>query len=218
MSEFFGAEQRRLQQQFGTTALADRVAMITVHDSLTDEERAFLKSRELFFLSTVDRNGQPTCSYKGGAAGFVRVLDPRTIAFPSYDGNGMFLSLGNLSATRKVGLLFIDFETPNRLRLHGEATVAADDPLLAEYPQADAIVRVAITELFVNCPRYIHRHARQGLSKYVPQAACATPVAQWKRIDAFADTLNARDAAAVAEAGGAISYEAYVAKAQAGEG
>lgn len=215
---FFGAEQRRLQQQFGTTALADRVSMITVHSEITDDERAFIESRDLFFLSTVDRHGQPTCSYKGGAPGFVRVLDPRTLAFPSYDGNGMFLSLGNLAATAKVGLLFIDFARPNRLRVHGTATITADDPLLAHYPEADLVVRVAITELFVNCPRYIHRYDKHADSKYVPQPHCETPVAQWKRIDAFGDTLNARDAAAVAAAGGAISYDDYVAKAQAGEG
>lgn len=218
MSEFFGAEQRRLQQQFGTAALADRVSSVTVHGELTDEERAFLESRDLFFLSTVDHRGQPTCSYKGGAAGFVRVVDARTIAFPSYDGNGMFLSTGNIVANAKVGLLFIDFATPNRLRLHGRASILPDDPLLASYPGADLVVRVAIDELFVNCPRYIHRYDKHADSKYVPKANCETPVAQWKRIDIFGDALPAEDAAAVAKAGGAISWDDYVAKAQAGEG
>lgn len=215
---FFGAEQRRLQQQFGSAALAERVASITVHAELSDEDRAFIESRDLFFLSSVDRSGQPTCSYKGGAPGFVQVIDSRSIAFPSFDGNGMFLSLGNIEASAKVGLLFIDFETPSRLRLHGEARISVDDPLLAEYPQADLIVRVAITALFVNCPRYIHRYQKLATSKYVPQAGCVTPFAQWKRIDAIAETLPDAERAELESAGGAISYEAYVAKARAGEG
>ena len=218
MSDYFGAEQRRFQQQFGTEALAERVKMITVHDQITDDERAFIESRDLFFLSSVDRNGQPTCSYKGGAAGFVRVLDARTIAFPSYDGNGVFLSMGNIAASAKIGMLFIDFTTPNRLRLHGTASIMANDPLLADYPEANLIVRVAVTELFVNCPRYIHRYDKLADSKYVPKANCRTPFAQWKRIDAFADTLTPRDRAALDTEGGLISYDAYVAKAQAGEG
>ena len=218
MSTLFGAEQRHLQKQFETEALADRVAMITMHAEVTDDERLFIESRDLFFLSTVDRHGQPTCSYKGGAPGFVRVVDSRHVAFPSYDGNGMFLSMGNLAATAKIGMLFIDFERPSRLRLHGTATIVENDPLLADYPGADLVVRVAVTELFVNCPRYIHKYEKLDSSKYVPKAACETPFAQWKRIDAFAETLPARDQPRIDASGGLISYEAYIAKMLAGDG
>lgn len=218
MSTMFSSSQRALQERFGTAALADRVSMITMHAEVTDAEKAFIESRDLFFLSTVDADGQPTCSYKGGAVGFVRVIDAGTIAFPSYDGNGMYLSMGNLSVRPKVGLLFIDFETPNRLRLHGEASIDPDDPLLADYPGADLVVRVAISKLFVNCPRYIHRYQKLGDSVYVPKAGCATPPAKWKRIDAFGDVLPARDAAAVAAAGAAISFDDYMADVAAGQG
>lgn len=218
LSERFSPAQRALQERFGTTALADRVSMITMHPELTDPEKAFIASRDLFFLSTVDADGQPTCSYKGGAVGFVSIVDNGTIAFPSYDGNGMYLSMGNLQTCAKVGLLFIDFETPNRLRLHGTASVDPDDPLLAEYPEADLIVRVAISNLFVNCPRYIHRYQKLGDSVYVPKASCATPPAKWKRIDAFGDALPARDVAAVTAAGAAITFDAYMADVAAGQG
>ncbi|MFN2627540.1 MAG: pyridoxamine 5'-phosphate oxidase family protein [Gaiellaceae bacterium] len=61
----------------------------------------------------------PQCSYKGGDPGFVRVLDDAAIAFPCYDGNGMYLSIGNVLVTAHVGLLFVDFEGGKRLRLHG---------------------------------------------------------------------------------------------------
>lgn len=218
MSTMFSSSQRALQERFGTAALADRVSMITMHAEVTDAEKAFIESRDLFFLSTVDPDGQPTCSYKGGATGFVRVVDDGTIAFPSYDGNGMYLSMGNLKTAAKVGLLFIDFETPNRLRLHGIASVDPNDPLLAEYPEAELIVRVAITNLFVNCPRYIHRYQKLGESIYVPKSGCATPPAKWKRIDAFGDTLPARDLAPVAAAGGPISFDDYIADLMQGNG
>ena len=218
MSTTFSSSQRALQERFGTTALADRVSMITMHPEVTEPEKAFIESRDLFFLSTVDAEGQPTCSYKGGAAGFVKVVDPGTIAFPSYDGNGMYLSMGNIGERPKVGLLFIDFETPNRLRLHGEARIDPNDPLLAEYPGADLVVRVAVSKLFVNCPRYIHRYQKLGDSVYVPKAGCATPPAKWKRIDAFGDALPARDVEAVAAAGAPITFDAYMADVAAGQG
>jgi predicted pyridoxine 5'-phosphate oxidase superfamily flavin-nucleotide-binding protein len=210
MSNRFSASQRALQERFGTAALADRVSSITMHDQLNDMEQAFIASRDLFFLSTVDAEGQPTCSYKGGDVGFVRVLDANTVAFPSYDGNGMYLSMGNLGERPKVGLLFIDFETPNRLRLHGNASVDPNDPLLGEYPGADLVVRVQITNLFVNCPRYIHGYTKTATSKYVPKADCNVPPAKWKRIDLFADALPARDVAPVAASGGPITFDEYM--------
>jgi len=126
MADFFHGEQRALQDRFDTRGLADRVAGITVHAEVQDDDKAFIESRDMFFLSTVDANGQPSCSYKGGEPGFVQVLDARTVGFPSYDGNGMYFSMGNIAAASKVGLLFLDFETPHRLRLHGEATLHSD--------------------------------------------------------------------------------------------
>ena len=88
------------------------------------------------FVASMDASGQPTCSYKGRVPGFVRVLDEHTLAFPSYDGNGMFLTLGNTAETQQVGLLFIDFVSPNRVRVHGRARVGADDALLGTWPGA----------------------------------------------------------------------------------
>jgi len=134
----------------------------------------------MFFLSTVDPNGRPNCSYKGGAPGFVRVVDEHTIAFPSYDGNGMYLSMGNIAETAEVGLLFIDFEEQQRMRLNGTATIDVDDELLAEYPEAQFIVRVRAREVFANCPRYIHKLQLVERSIFAPTAEQETPVAAWK--------------------------------------
>lgn len=218
MSDFYGDEQRRLQDRFATRPLADRVAELIVHDALTDEDRGFIESRDLFFLATVGADGQPSCSYKGGAPGFVHAVDERTLAFPTYDGNGMFLSAGNIRASAKVGLLFIDFETPHRLRVQGSASIVDDDPLRARFPGAELVVRVAVSAIFVNCPRYIHRYRRVAASDYVPTAACEPPIPQWKRIDLVQDVLPEPTLERVAAAGGTIDFGAYVAKVAAGEG
>jgi predicted pyridoxine 5'-phosphate oxidase superfamily flavin-nucleotide-binding protein len=170
----------------------------------------------MFFLATVDGRGQPSCSYKGGDPGFVKVVDPGTIAFPSYDGNGMFFSMGNIRATSGVGLLFIDFETPHRLRVQGTATVREADPLLEQYPGADLVVRVAVSRIFVNCSRYVHQYRRVKSSRYVPRAGCETPFAEWKRIDVMQDVLPPRDAGKTTRAGGTITVEEYESRQAAG--
>jgi uncharacterized protein len=186
---------RQLQDQFDTRRLADRIEERIVRDRIDDDDRAFIEARDMFFIATVDEDGQPQCSYKGGEPGFVRVLDDRTIAFPVYDGNGMYLTAGNLMATGKVGLLFIDFEGRKRLRLNGSASVDADDPLRADYPEAQLIVRVAATEVFPNCPRYIHQYRRVAHSRFVPKAGCETPAPQWKRSEWAHDVLPDGDPA-----------------------
>jgi predicted pyridoxine 5'-phosphate oxidase superfamily flavin-nucleotide-binding protein len=217
MDTFYHDDQRALQARFQTGGMADLLEQVIVHTEVQEAERAFIESRDMFFLATVDRSGQPTCSYKGGDPGFVKVVEPGTLAFPSYDGNGMFLSLGNIRATAGVGLLFIDFETPHRLRVQGTASVADRDPLLAGYPGADLVVRVAVSRIFVNCSRYVHKYQRIRASRYVPRDQCETPFAEWKRIDVVQEALPPRDVGRAAKAGGTITVEEYEAKLAAGE-
>jgi predicted pyridoxine 5'-phosphate oxidase superfamily flavin-nucleotide-binding protein len=212
MSEIYNEQHRALQRKFDTTRLADRVDELVVRAELAGDQKAFIESRDMFFLSSIDHRGYPTCSYKGGAPGFVRVPDPGTIVFPSYNGNGMFLSMGNINTSHKVGMLFIDFETPHRVRVHGVATIAENDPLLAEFSGAELLVRVAVTETFINCPRYIHQYQRLQTSKYAPQAGCGAPPApQWKRIDVIQDALPQREIALAKDLGGTISFAEYAA-------
>jgi predicted pyridoxine 5'-phosphate oxidase superfamily flavin-nucleotide-binding protein len=134
MSSFYGDAQRRLQDEFDSRVIADVLEAAIVRPQIDDEARAFIESRSFFFLSTVDADGHPTVSHKGGAAGFVRVTDASTIVFPSYDGNGMFLSMGNIAGDGRIGLLFMDFERPHRLRAHANAVVSRNDPMMHEYP------------------------------------------------------------------------------------
>ena len=219
MSAIYGEKHRALQEMFDTTRLADRIEGAIVRPDIPREHQAFIESRDMFFLASVDHRGFPTCSYKGGAPGFVRVADPRTIAFPIYDGNGMFLSTGNILTNPKVGLLFIDFETPHRVRVHGTASIDRADPLLADFPGAELLVRVAVSEIFINCPRYIHKYQRVQTSKYAPQAGCeAPPPPQWKRIDAMQDVLPDREKDLAKKHGGTITFAEYEALVIKGEG
>jgi uncharacterized protein len=191
---------RRYQDQFDTRRLADRIDERLVSDVIDDDDRAFIERSDMLFLATADPEGRPQCSYKGGDPGFVHVLDEHTIAFPNYDGNGMFLSAGNAFVNPHVGLLFINFEERKRMRLNGVAEHLAEHPLLAEWPEAQFLWRVRATEVFPNCPRYIHRYQLVERSRFVPKSNCRTPVPAWKRREWANDALATDDPANVQDA------------------
>jgi uncharacterized protein len=194
--DFYHDGSRRLQDRFETRQLADRLSERVVRPQLSDDDRAFIESAAMFFLATADAEGRPDCSYKGGRPGFVRVVGPGTLAFPSYDGNGMFKSLGNLLVNPHVGLLFIDFESPRRLRVNGRASVHEDDPLLAQLDGAQLVVRVEAEAVFPNCPRYIHRMQLLEESPYAPCEGHTPPVPEWKTRPVFREVLPPGDPAA----------------------
>jgi hypothetical protein len=189
--------------------LADGVEQRIVRTEISAEHRKFIETRDMFWLATIDHQGRPTVSYKGGNPGFVRVLDQATIAFPCYDGNGMFYSMGNLIGNNKIGMLFVSFERPHRLRVQGIATVRDDDELLADFFEAQMIVRVSVTEIFRNCPRYVHRYKKTNESEYVPRVGTNTPLAAWKRVDDVQAELAAKDQGRAEREGGISSREEY---------
>jgi predicted pyridoxine 5'-phosphate oxidase superfamily flavin-nucleotide-binding protein len=184
---------RKLQDDRDTRALADRLSQVTVRHEFTDEDKAFIQGCAMMFVATADAGGHPDCSYKGGLPGFVQVVDQRTLAFADYDGNGMYRTWGNVLVNAHVGLLFIDFETPKRIRVNGSAQVSADDPLRAEFPGAVLIVRVTASLIFPNCPRYIHKMKLVEHSVYAPRPDYTAPVPAWKTFDVFRDALPPRD-------------------------
>jgi predicted pyridoxine 5'-phosphate oxidase superfamily flavin-nucleotide-binding protein len=190
--EMYHDGSRELQDHFDSRRLADRLEQVTVHTALNERDRAFITRSPMFFLATADAEGRPDVSYKGGMPGFVRVLDDTTLAFPDYDGNGMFRSLGNLRVNPHVGLLFIDFEHPGRIRISGTATVRDDDPLLPDFPGAQLIVRVQIERIFPNCPRYIHKMTFVETSAYAPRPDYTPPDPEWKGRETFRDALPHR--------------------------
>jgi uncharacterized protein len=195
MPPLYSPAARALQDRFDTRRLADRLAEVKVHDRFTADDRAFLERLDMFFLASVDAQGQPTCSYKGGDPGFLTVLDDQTLAFPNYDGNGMYLSMGNVAATHAVGLLAIDFERQRRMRVDGSATIDFDSSLLVRYPEAQFVVRVRAERIYPNCPRYIHKYQLVERSAFVPRPAVATPIPGWKQSEWAADVLPAGDPA-----------------------
>ena len=196
MSSTYNRGSRRLQDQFDTRRLADRLeAKFVSSATIGADDKLFIERMDMFFLATADAQGHPQCSYKGGEPGFVRVLDEHTVAFPNYDGNGMYLSMGNVLENPHVGMLFIDFtaKRPSRLRVNGVASIDEHDALLGSYPGAQFIVRVRATEVFPNCPRYIHRMALVERSRFVPRADRETPIPDWKRTSWACDVLPVDD-------------------------
>jgi len=195
MPLIYSQASRTLQDAFDTRRLADRLADVKVHERFTDDDRTFIERMDMFFLAIVDAAGQPTCSYKGGDPGFVTVVDDATLAFPNYDGNGMFLSMGNVGETQAAGLLFIDFENQRRMRVDGAARISMDDPLLSRYPEAQFVVRIEAQRVYPNCPRYIHKYQLVERSSFVPRRDLRTPIPGWKQTPWAADVLPAHDPA-----------------------
>jgi uncharacterized protein len=190
--EVYHRGSRQLQEQFDSRRIADRLEQVTVHSTFTDDDRRFIENCSMFFLATADEQGRPDCSYKGGLPGFVHVQDERTIAFPDYDGNGMFRSLGNVVVNPRVALLFVNLEQPDRMRLHGVASLHYDDSLLSAYAGAQVLVRVVAERIFPNCPRYIHKMQLVEHSIYAPKPGHSPPEPDWKEMPEFRDALPCR--------------------------
>lgn len=208
MSELYDQAHRSFQDQHDSRKLADRLESMA-HSEFEPNDRAFIESVAMFFLATVDAHGRPTVSYKGGAPGFVRVVGPSELIFPVFDGNGMYLSLGNIAGRAHVGMLFIDFTSPpRRLRVQGTARILAPDTF-GHFPGAQHLVGVTAEQIFVNCGRYVHRLDSHTLSPHVPDAAGHQPFPAWKRLDVIADSLCESDQERVMEEGGRIAIDAY---------
>jgi uncharacterized protein len=192
MSILYHVGNRQLQDEFQSRSIADRLEQVTTRTLFTDDDREFIQSRIFFFLATADGEGRADCSFKGGAAGFIRVSAPDELVFPDYDGNGMFKSLGNIVINPNVGLMFLDFEKPRRLRVNGIAAISRDDPLLAHTVGAQLMVRVRARAIFPNCPRYLPKMQIIERSPYTPQAGITPPEPAWKSFPDFAAFIHPR--------------------------
>ena len=193
----YSPQARQMQDKFATRAMADRIAEFAA-PVIIPENKAMIEAMDMFFLATADAQGRPQVSYKGGDLGFVKVVDDSTLAFPIYDGNGLFLSAGNMAANANVGMLFIDFVNPYRIRVNGTASIKDNDPLMSQYPGAIMVVRIAVREIFSNCPRYVHKMQLVKRSKFVPKAGVDTPNPVWKYLNAMQDVLPEKDVKSVA--------------------
>jgi hypothetical protein len=193
MTVMFNEGNRKLQDQFDSRRIADRLEEKLTRQTFTDGDRTFIQSVPFFFLATSDDKGRADCSFKGGLPGFVQVTGDSELAFPDYDGNGMFKSLGNILLNPEIGLLFIDMgDKPRRLRVNGRATVRRDDPLIERFAGAQLLVRVAVRAIFPNCPRYIATPGASEPSKYTPRPGYEPPEPAWKGFDDFKDYVHPR--------------------------
>ena len=191
-SALYHPGNRALQDEFGSRALADKLESLS-RTAFSDDDRRFIEGAIYFFLATADEAGRPDCSFKGGPAGFVRVPGPAELAFPDYDGNGMFKSLGTLLVNPEVALLFIAMHgPPRRLRVAGTARVLRDDPLMDETPGAQMMVRVQVRAIFPNCPRYIPRLDLAEASPTIPLPGRDPVEPAWKSSDTFKDKVPPR--------------------------
>jgi predicted pyridoxine 5'-phosphate oxidase superfamily flavin-nucleotide-binding protein len=193
MSVMYHEGNRRLQEQFDSRRISDRLEEKLTHSQFTDGDKTLVENAAYFFLATADADGRPDCSFKGGMPGFVRVVGPSELAFPDYDGNGMFKSLGNIVVNPNVGMLFIALHgKPHRLRVNGTATVSDDDPLVAETVGAQLIIRVTARVIFPNCPRYIPAMQLIEPSTYTPRSGQQTPEPAWKQFADFKEYVHPR--------------------------
>ncbi len=217
MASLYSAEHRQLQEEFKTTKLAELLDNGWIHEKISEDEKSFINTRDMFFLSTVDPNGMPTVSYKGGPEGFVKVLNDSTLVFPGFDGNGMFYSVGNIEGQGKIGMLFMDFETPHRVRVQGTARLVREHALMAEYTEAQYLIFVDVSKIWINCPRYIHKYKKLDTSKYVPEPCKTTPIPAWKRLDMVQDAITPEEKI-IAQQQGLLDLTQYEEKVRQGEG
>lgn len=189
--DFYTGGSRRLQRLFGTEQLAAHLARRYVLDQLEIAHQTWIRGADAVYVATVDSRGHPECSYKGGLPGFIQVPDSRTLEIPSYNGNGMYRTLGNAAAQAWIGLLFLFPDEPAKLRVNGVCAVLTDPAALATHTGAEAVLRVGVREVFENCPRYLHDPAAGKYSVHCPRPDYQPPDADWKQKPEYAGLLPA---------------------------
>jgi predicted pyridoxine 5'-phosphate oxidase superfamily flavin-nucleotide-binding protein len=193
MSEFFHSEQKALQAQMGTARIAERIAQTRRRTAFNDTDAEIIGAAQFFFIASSAADGTLDCSVKSGPPGFVRMHGESTLVFPDYDGNGMFRTLGNIRATSRVALLFLEFSGEKRkLRIHGRAEVSTDAALLAALPGAQAAAVVAVTDIFPNCPRYLPTLQQVERSEFVEALGVQPLEPFWKSKPDLKDFVHER--------------------------
>jgi predicted pyridoxine 5'-phosphate oxidase superfamily flavin-nucleotide-binding protein len=131
---------------------------------ITPELRAFVEEQTSIFLATANSSGQPYIQHRGGPAGFLHILDDRTLAFADFTGNRQYITIGNLAENPKVHLFLIDFARRRRVKIWGEARVSDDAEFIgrlmpAQYKaRAERAIVMTVAAWDVNCPKHIpHR-------------------------------------------------------------
>jgi predicted pyridoxine 5'-phosphate oxidase superfamily flavin-nucleotide-binding protein len=159
----FSPAVKAVQQRKGSRAAYARMEESGAWETLvTDELKEFIESQTSVFLATASADGQPYIQHRGGPPGFLRVIDPHTIAFVDFVGNRQYITLGNLAENRRAHLFLIDYRQRRRIKIWGEARVIEDDAaLVARLMPAGYKARPAQVIMFTvrawdaNCPQHI---------------------------------------------------------------
>ena len=128
---------------------------------IDDEMRGFIEAQTSVFMATANLDGQPYIQHRGGPAGFLRVLDDRTLAFADFSGNRQFITTGNLADNPKAQLFLMDYAHRQRLKIWGEARVETDRALVDRLmppgykARAEQAIVFSVKAWDANCPQHI---------------------------------------------------------------
>jgi uncharacterized protein len=136
--------------------------------TVTPDLREFLADLDMFYLGTANAEGQPYIQYRGGPAGFLKVIDDRTLAFADFGGNQQYITLGNLSENPKAFLFLMDYANRRRVKVWGTARVVEGDTALEEklrdpeYPgEVERVILFTVEAWDINCTQHIHQRFSQ---------------------------------------------------------
>jgi uncharacterized protein len=156
---------KQAQTRYGSRVQMERLQQHgQANEALTEAERDFIQARDGFYLATVSESGWPYLQHRGGPAGFVRVLDGKTLGYADFRGNRQYVSTGNIAHDDRVSLFFMDYANRARLKLLGHARIvdAAEDPGLAArlavsgYPaRVERAVLITVESYEWNCHQHI---------------------------------------------------------------
>lgn len=191
---YYHEGMRELQDRYEGRTVPDRLEANRMRRQFNDADREFIETSPFFFLATATSESVD-CSFKGGEPGFIRVVGRNVVAWPDYDGNRMYRSLGNISRSPRVGLLFIRFDGrlfngAGRLRINGRAEIDDSAEAVDGLPGAKRLVRVTADHIFTNCPRYIPKMAFEEGSIYSPREGHTPPDPAWKSMPFMKDVFD----------------------------
>ena len=160
----FGEETKKLQEKYGSRSTYARVEQTSFYDGLTENETAFINERDGFYIASNGHDGYPYIQYRGGPAGFLRVIDNNTLGFLDFRGNKQYISTGNVKEDDKVALMIMDYARKARLKIYAKAEIieSGTDEVLEEKlampgynAKPERIIKLHVQAYDWNCPQHI---------------------------------------------------------------
>ncbi len=185
----FTSAVKAIQSEKGSRQSYAKVEQHGWKTTVTPDLKSFLSELDMFYLGTANSAGQPYIQYRGGAPGFLKVIDEKTLGFADFGGNRQYISVGNLSENSRAFIFLMDYVHGRRIKLWGNARVVEGDGVLEEklrdsdYPgKIERVILFEIEAWDINCPQHIH--------KRFPQKAVAPVIEQFqKRVQELESTI-----------------------------